>query len=75
MRAAERLQHVLETPGVWFVFTMLQVSILGWLLTLALPGDPSTYPVWLQIALFVVLAVGMTAVNVKLRRRLFRRWP
>ena len=67
--ASNSFAKMLRNPTVWFVFLFLELVVASWLLRLALPGDPNSFPIWAKVGVLVGLIALLTAMNMWIRRR------
>jgi hypothetical protein len=64
---------LVASPFAWQVFLVVEWFAVGWLLSLVLPGDPSTYQTWVKIVIFAAWTSLFVGWNYLLRRSLLRR--
>ena len=62
--------HPLEIPFVWFGLQLIEYGIVWWLMKTFLPAAVSAWAAW---AIFLVLMVGLTFSNYRIRRRFVPR--
>jgi len=62
--------HPLEIPFVWFGLQLIEYGIVWLLMKTFLPETTSAWVAW---AIFLLLMVGLTIVNYRVRRRFLPR--
>lgn len=72
MTVREVIRGALLNPTIWLALLLVEWFGLGWLVSLALPGDPATYATWVKVVPAVLWFGGITAFNYLLRRRLLQ---
>jgi hypothetical protein len=62
--------HLLEIPFVWFGLQLLELGVVIVLFRLYLPRD---WPWGVYVVIWLVLLIGLTIVNYRIRRRFIPR--